>query len=437
MIYCPHCQRPTARETGQCPHCGGNLDAGQASLPVGGIPPAALSPPNSEYEPPPEGEGGVRASGLELAVAPSRSVAAAPLHQAQVAEESGVIEKLAGFPEPESGLVGAARYYFAVKRRIKKLDAEHREAANAAAEALERRRQNLVALGRLAHTSQMSAPGLKPLFDRALVAEGELQGCLRQKEGLERSHDIRRGQLEEELEQVRENSKPVRDRREEALKKLAEAEKKSKGVAVQKKRIDIDLRNRDELIAKRKNEYEASPQGEARQKILAEINALDGDRPALILRRDGLGVYLEEGEEKCEKLRAELGAVEGELKKAVAAEEAVAEKIAALEQSFAQKNQKVAKTVAAERAKAEAAWVTVADEVIASRVSSSAIDPIVQDVAEKKRLADEHALKTNRLERARSTYDKEAYAKGKRNLVLAGAALAALIAGIVALVVLI
>lgn len=468
MIYCPHCQRPTARTSGECPHCGKSLDAGASDrssdskkepqkqaagessavqLEDDAPPPdrssssssssakgdgsgSAARESSSEYEPPPEG---MRGSGLELAIPVGKEGSSAALPHAALVEERAVIEKLANFSKPESGPIGAVRYFFAVRKRIKELDDEHRAETKAAGEAAERRRQNLVALGRRVHADKLGTPDLEPQLNRALVAEGELQGCLRQKEGLQRSYETRRKAVERELEQAREALKPIRDRLAAADKELAEAEKKHKGIAVQKKRIDIELRNRDELLEKRKKELEAVPEGEDRQKILADIKTLEDDRTAMRLKQDGLDVSLDEAEHECQKLRDDRGVVEEELNREKATEEAVAKKIDSLQQSFLERNKNVAGQVAAERAKAEGAWVAVAEEVLAARMSSTAIDVIVEDVGKEKTLEDDHTARAERLERARGTYDREIYAKGKRILVLAGAAAALLIVGIVAL----
>ncbi|MDD5309388.1 MAG: hypothetical protein PHU25_18890 [Deltaproteobacteria bacterium] len=467
MIYCPHCKKPSARETGPCPHCKKDL-SGAAPLRTGGttkdtglrpqaveveleegppldielarvsMPPRAAPRQSPVPAPTPAAQPAMpvvvaRPSlpeddedslpELETVVSVVPPPAAAPARSRADASRDDVA-RVAAFGTPDAGLMGAVRYALRVRARLMELKDAHdkakvdREAAGKDTLAL------FASLGRQAREVRVESGAVTERLSVVEESEKALGATQGRKSEIEAAHHARLRELERQAKAVEVEAEPVHQEEKEGLERLERLRNERRRAETKLKRAEIELRNIFEVIEKRQKDYaDLSLPKDERARLLADIAAHDKQQPPLF--------------EEVKKREAEIAALTGPLAEA---EKAYAEVRVRLEEKMGQvsrirhESNRISREFERETAAVESeigakgdslqkAWATVGRAAYACKEAPEAWKPVIADL--RKALDEEVRMikKVESLAAALDSYDRRVVEKGWR--VMIGAAVVA------------
>jgi hypothetical protein len=444
MIYCPHCKRPSARETGACPHCGQDLVPGQ--------PPAAAEAPAAAGEDAPvfggasfdlEDEVGT----LELehdsipppprvastTVPASRLAAGAALAAPRVVDHATddreEVLRVAGFGSPGYGLLGTLAYGLKVRSRLGALRVERAAAAREAHAAAATRAERLAGLARRAEGLGLTDdPRLERALDAARRHQGGSEDLARRRAGLAEDHREAKGRLLGRRAEIEQAAEPIREEERAAAAALARLENDQRRGEARVRRLRIELRNIQEIIARRQQEY-AAPQRTADEKrrLLAEISEQDRKQPGLVAELNEQEAAVAELAAPVEEAAARLAEIRERLGAALAGIAGIDRELRELDRRFEEDRARLESEVAGGQALARDAWAEVGAALLdgdlpaaLDDVRTPALEAATRERAAGRRLAV--------LELALSAYDAGVVARARLYGLLAAAAVLGLIA---------
>ncbi|MCP4197148.1 MAG: hypothetical protein GY762_08360 [Proteobacteria bacterium] len=338
-----------------------------------------------------------RMSGLELAsYAPT---APQPRGSATKAESKALelaARDMANFGIPDSGFVGSIKYWLRVRRRLKELSAQHEKAVATSQSSTSQMHTLLAELGRNGHAIGIKNEKVVSLISRASIEQGELKGAQRLLQELETEYKAALQPLEADRKIVEAETIPIKEQEKEALDVLEKLVVDRKRIEAKLKRAQIELRNLDELVGKRQENYaEPDKPEEERAKLFSEITAFENKRPALEEQvRAGeeelavLAKPIAEAEAELEKIR---GALSEKLNKI----NFIDTEIKALTASHKEKSNQQAIKTTQQSEKVETAWAVVGETIITEQcdeqelkeLKAKAIGSMDGDTESKKQVA--------------------------------------------------
>lgn len=320
MIYCPSCKKPSAKNTGSCPHCGTVFTQGPTT--PGIATPAAPTEPAGHH---PLRYGGADITmdigtedddgPLELdtdtigspasqrrfasspqsrqmippqhSAAPPSSCAGTPGRGTSLAEthETAPIDQIAQFGKCESGIWGIMKYGFRVKQRLPGLTTEVEYAKQekiAAWEHLETAKANL---GRAAHREKLDDPKLIRMIDKAAKADNRLESVQREEDKLNLEYEKKYSVFGAAMAKIDAELSPLKIA-ELKMQGTFDAVKKEKArLSAKIKRTEIELRNCSDRIMQRQTGYaDLQKPKEERARLLKEISQIDHEQIPLQTR---------------------------------------------------------------------------------------------------------------------------------------------------------
>jgi len=292
VIYCPHCRKPSAKNTGPCPHCGQLLapepppeavpaPEDVSSLDLDGSPGEFEIPTSSEAEsiienalnedvpemvqdaaPSPSdkkashmGEESVDFGDDEVGTLEVQSIAPPPVavHDIRKQEREATemeLQELAGYGKPDEGTVGDVVYAIRVwfrKRELVEMQAEAKNRTEAAGRRLRKARADL---GRAAKKGGFEDDRhLASFWTRLKEAEARLADVSNQRLSKESQHKDKLDALENEARTLEQEIAPVRAEEEAALESLKRLRTDQKRTEARLKRIEIEIRNIEQLVS--------------------------------------------------------------------------------------------------------------------------------------------------------------------------------------------
>jgi hypothetical protein len=459
MIYCANCKKPSARESGLCPHCGKDLEGKtrsvskaprvktEGAMPGGEIDlgddsSSGLELADDSYVPPIEGQApAVSNEGLvpiddegkvldveplegmpELADvdSPAQKETPAPLLREGLVESE--INRVSGFGKPGEGIVAGVKYWLKVRDRHRAILKDIEEANEESESSKNRLAVVRAELGKKGHSLGVATDSIKPLVSSALVADGEFMSIRKRRIGLESDHRDAVHALEQTIRDLEKEAADIRRDETVASLKLDGLKKDHRRVEGQQKRAQIEHRNLLEMIERLQEEYaDLEKPKQERDKLLARISELDKQQPEIIERINAHG-------EDLKKIVVPLGQAEEEAK--VVRDRlfehneritAIRTEKANLNEVFSQADNSVSRQIDVEKEQITAAWAAVGERMIAERLCDG---DDLRDNAHVVKGAVEAAHDASRrvelLLRAMDAYDKGVFTKG-RNVVIAGA----------------
>ncbi len=438
MIYCAHCKKPSARESGPCPHCGQNLTGAQE---VANLEPVQEHSEESarnefefddsssgdlelaadDYQPPIEGQAhippgpvqteksddGPQLQMIESVPPPARPMAASVARDI----EDGEIRHKAAFGSPPEGFMDVIRYGFTVRGRLKILDKEKTKVCEDQTVADERLEVLRAELGREAREFGLTNDAMEHLVSHAAKMDSHLESMMARKAGMasEPQETLRR--LDLTIKELEAQAAPVRVQDEAASLKLDAARTDQKRVDAKVKRAQIELRNTAELIEKKQAEFaDLEKPKEERDALLAQIAELDKKQPEMKSRikahqaeLDELHAPVTEAQAVLDEIRARLGALSERLV-------AIKKEREQLVSIYSQTEGNVAREMDEEKRSIQKAWSAVGERVVAEGVAqdhrlferAKVILTATETSAGLARKVDLHT-------RAADSYDKRAY----------------------------
>ncbi len=472
MIYCVHCKKPSARESGVCPHCGKDLKGKPRSAREAPVVKSERAMPAADID-----LGDASGSGLELAtdsymppVKDQAPAAAAKTGKGLIPIDDGgkaleteslegvpeladvdnsappkpltpslreglddsEINRISGFGKPGEGIVAGVKYWLKVRERHQAI-LKDIEGAREESESSKNRLAAVQAeLGKKGHSLGVTTDSIKNLVSSALVADGEFMSVRKRRIGLESDHRDSVRALEQTIRDLEKETAEVRRDETAASLRLDGLKKDHRRVEGQQKRAQIEHRNLVEMIERHQEEYaDLEKPKQERDGLLARISELDRQQPAIVERMNAHGealkklvVPLTQAEEEAKVVRDRLFEFTERIA-AVRAEKADLNKV------FSQADGSVSRQIDAERGQITAAWAAVGERMIAERLcDGDNLRDNAQVVVGAMEAAHDVSRKVELLVRAMDAYDKGVFIKG-RNVVIAGAiGLAMLIAAL-------
>jgi hypothetical protein len=471
MLKCPQCLQLRDDGDTPCPHCG-EVPYGIRNRPSQRIADAATPAPREERSK--LGYGGeeidfgdVSTTGLDLAgdddaptapvlrpvqpslpalkleptpgsQRPARTAASPLAPPVHLAMEDAEAKRLADYGDPGPGPFGAVKYWWRVSMRRAELGRRRAEAAGALAGLEVDQTARLAALGRAAEAEHPSDSEPRAGLVRAAgAAQARRDEEAHVSAAVVSEREKRLGDLRVRLTGLQTEIGPIAEAAAGAGRRLDELKTEARRTEAAMKRAEIERRNVVELIAKRQEGFaDLSRSAEERNRLLAEIAALDKQNPALNARID--------------EARAKLEAFAAPVAEAEADHETAGRLLAEkkkLADDVEEKLEEAALELEAERARSgvrfqaadrevEKAWAMVGENVLPT-VERSGVGPLAGmagAAAEISVRVDEASQRLALLERAFSSYDGDVFARG-RTLAIVGGALGLVILTILIVVV--
>lgn len=356
MRYCPHCRKPTAKQEGDCPHCGEDLNTkssgaitggsgayeemggmalleeeGGASLELdtGYMPtpsPSAVDQFTPVPTPPPSGIGaeidlgGPMASPSTPPPASVSSVHGIPVLPSFTQDDEPLdfdpeeIAEVAKFGPVPGGLVETIKYSFLVKSRVAELKDDASRLESSLEQARKDLKDELVRLGERARVA-----GFKSKLSDTLMAE--VEAADRDAESAQdaiaterRRHRAAVEEIEEKLEALRKKMEGPRLRESKLAGELAAREESRRQLEQRLKRIEIEIRNSDGAIARAREASAAEEEGQdlaALEKLAQEAQE---KLPKLQSQRQQFRAQNAQLDEPIEELRAAVETVRDQLR---------------------------------------------------------------------------------------------------------------------------
>lgn len=431
MIYCPACKKPSARNTGNCPHCGFQFKRSRETDILQpetgpGVSPSPKGIPfgdaNIELE---DGDNDTDAP-LDLALedtgtSPFDTPTAnngAPLrmnpmppgkrgHLENETEDAAVVSEIAGFGVCGSGMIEVMKYGLRVYQRLPGL----REETEAAGKEKDSCWQLLEAakarLGRRAANLPAKEARFEKLVAKAANADGKLANVQREEETVNRHFDEKlagvTGRLhiaESEMAPVSEEALRTRNHHEQMLKERARVNAKIK-------RTEIELRNVRERIEQKQSVYANLKQPrEDRARILQEITELDHRQAPLLHRLSIEQKELEATETPFEAISTQLTRITGQLEKYEQHTSQIKSEKMQLESERQSALDAIHSKARGESEHAQSAWASVGELVYVNKMMDASALAEVHSAAETFFQAQK---KLSLHEAALDSYDKNSY----------------------------
>ncbi len=452
MIYCPHCNRPSARKDGPCPHCKGDLSGKKVpKKPAEGAKPAPKATPasgsgievgadasestiggasglelDSGYTS--EGDAASATSGLSLqSIAPPPG-ARAEAEGVEKKTDEMAVKDASGYGRAGAGIVGGVKYWLRVRKRQVELEASILEAEKEVNKGASTARDVCAVLGKKAHEAGIQDKKLKPLMSAALLAQGELEGTRRKRESMVNEHQGTLAPLEAQLKTVEAEAVPLRQNEAVAVEAQTKQAGVVKGVQVQLKRVEIELRNIEGIMEKKRAEQQKENLPEAdKAKLETDISALEARKPPLLEQVQTLRGELETASAPMAELDARLTEAKSQMADKQARIDNLKSEVKRLANQFLSAQGNVSREVEGESGKVEGAWAAVGETVVRLKINN----PAFGDDFKKAGVAMvSEQEKKNRLELLRlaiDSYDSGVVESAKKTVLLAGVVAAAIV----------
>jgi predicted nucleic acid-binding Zn-ribbon protein len=359
--------------------------------------------------------------------------AEAPIPSAEIDELE--IRDAARFGKPDSGPIGALKYWWLVYNRLKELDEESKKAIKSSGIADAARLEAQAALGRKGQKASLDSKKIADLISKSMVAEGELKGMQRRHRGMADEHAAKIEPLEKKSAEIEEAAEPIRIRMDTIRGELKELSTARAQIDTKKKRAEIELRNIDELIKKRQEAYaDTEKPPEERKKLLGEISEIDKKRPAIMEQ-------LEECDNQIAKLVDPITKIESSLTVERRAYGAEMEKVEALNREISQLTKKhssasgaISGQIDIAGEKVEEAWAAAGAQIVKERCSDDELEDFPKKTVAAMKAASNAKRKVMVLDRCKEAYNFETVSLAKK--IAIGAAAAVVILLVVLMVVL-
>jgi chromosome segregation ATPase len=307
-----------------------------------------------------------RMSGLELAsYAPSAPQSQTSGTKAQARAQELAALDMANFGTPDPGFVGAIKYWLRVRRRLKDLTAQYDQAMSASESATNEKQTLLAELGRKGHAVGIKDKQVVSLISRATIEEGELRGAERRLSELDTEYKTALKPLEAKLKDAEAEAEPIKQQEKEALGVQEKLFNDRNRIEAKLKRAQIEIRNLDELVAKRQGVY-ANPETseEERAKLFQEMNEFENKRPpmeeSVRLCQEDLAVLAK----PIAEAEMELGKIRGVLSEKLNKINSLNAEIKDLSASYKEKTNQQARKTKAQSEKVELAWTAAGEAII-------------------------------------------------------------------------
>ncbi|MBN2342860.1 MAG: hypothetical protein JXX29_18075 [Deltaproteobacteria bacterium] len=471
MIYCPKCKKPSAKNSGNCPHCGTSLDGsspsaakgrvnlsgptlpqGHEELRYGGadidmdigaetddlpleLDTGDIAPPASY---PPAATPQSRQSTARRQPGPARvaaaSVAAAPPGSSMAeVDEAAKVADIAQFGKVETGVLGIMKYGLRVKQRLPVLAAENETTQSEKKIAWDALEAAKAALGRAAHREKIADkaddPKLARIVANAQKADGRLEEVQREEDKINLEFEKKYQVVDSARAEVEAAMEPFKI---EELKTQTAFEqiKKEKGRLTAKvKRTEIELRNIRELIEKKQTAYaDLQRPKEERSRLLKEIAEQDNKQVPLQNR-------LKTEQQELDAIRAPFDAIQHKLQSVQQNLGGYNEKLVALNKQHRdlEKEQENALNGVHSKAEGESkhaqeAWASVGEIVYVNKlIQGDAMSAAANTLNTKTNAFFAAQEKAALYEQALTSYNKGAFEQAKKYWMVAAALAAILI----------
>ncbi len=379
------------------------------------------------------GPGELSGLSLESLLPPSMGAGPAGADLPKQEIDSATVSETARFGAPDKGVVGALKYWIRVRARLKELIQEYDTAVGDCSSAITRKAEYCARLGRKGQEIGLEGEILTPLISKAAIAQGELKGTERRHSSLADEHKAKIEPIEKERDKVDAEAAPLRKKKSLANEELKRQYTERKGIEVRLKRAEIEMRNVDDLIAKKQEKYGLPDcPKEERDELLKDISAIDKRRPGILEQikacegeMEKLAGPIEKAESVLEQIEEVLDAKQGRI-------DELQSQINASQASYSQAEGAVAQKMENESEKVETAWTEVGERIVVERRSEPGLKELSNLTIGALTAADEAQQKVEVLSRAQNAYDNNVV---KRAKIIVGAVVGGVVLIIVALAV--
>ncbi len=453
MIYCPHCRKPSSRNTGPCPHCGKELapapapgpvteradavdlvpsDPGELDLTPGKSSPQeeADLPQIVEDGPVPARSEGLHGSGEEtidfgddgavLEVAslppPPQVTDTARLDEMEATDRE--IDSLAAFGRPKDGPAGNALYAIRVWMRRRELLELHREADARVEAATQKLKKSYADLGQAAARSGFEDDRhLAPFLANVKLAEtrrNEIQG---QRSDMESENRGRLSGLETEAKAIEEALAPVRTDESAALEALKILRTDQKRTEARLKRAEIELRNIEQILVQSRAKLQSPSLPVAEKtRLQSQMDEQEERKPALEEEIRGQRSELERFEKPVAEAESRLAQVRQHIAENMGQVSLKRQEASSLAVSLSKELGSFEEQLRQAEGSVEETWAGVGEKFYKLNYAVPDLEDMRVFILRAGAESRQARKRADLIEQAMKRYDRDAYAKG-RNIV--------------------
>ncbi|MBN2804479.1 MAG: hypothetical protein JXR91_15395 [Deltaproteobacteria bacterium] len=474
MIYCPHCKKPSAGTSTNCPHCGKPFKnvSSAAPLATGLGHPQKSKPANSTQAYNASNQFGAdiefnddtgESDNLQLETvdtsrqSDSFSNTTAPSHEKPLdtdysspppsdsskstAVTTGALalsaKKIAGFGEPEKGLIGTLKYGYTVYKRLDSLREELAAVSKEKEEAWEDLDVSKATLGRAAYSYNVDDATVARLIKKALVLDKKLDEIKRETDSINEKFNEQIEKINVAVSGVKEEMKPYKIKEIKLQTAFDLANTNLKRASAMVKRREIELRNIKELIEKRQKDYsDLEKPKEERARLLKDIADLDNKHIPILSSLKDEQKELDSLKTPFEEAKTALG----ENRDILASKNEIIHNFnnqkAALQKELEITVDAITQKAKGESVEIQKAWSAVGERVFVNKLfTSQSVKAVAIEVNDKSQKFIAAQTKEQQYQLAVDSYDKEQYELAQKYAKLGAAAIAVIIILIVVLAV--
>lgn len=445
MKYCPHCKRPSAKESGPCPHCGKPLDKlpSELSSSVGEGAPysstnlASAVGGSSKIAEDNEILSIDKVDSLELALdirelkreEKERIKESSPqlLQEINIKEEAW---KLANYGVVESGFFKAIKYFFRVLLRKRELRRELLKYNQKRGEVEKGYFNTAKELGKQVYETGPKGLAFEELYNKIQQLKEELskeEGVLKEEE---EEFLKAKAEVENKIKGIMAKEKPLIEKKGEVKGKIVEKNKERKNYEMMIKRLEIEIRNFETMIKEEERKIDSPQFQNNRDEIVLKINELREKIAIKEGEKEKFKVQYEALEKPIIELERELAVVEGELAKLSGERDLLNMELNKLSKVYEGKLKSLSERAHKITSEIETIYFNIGERFIEHYPDFKGLTQLIEVVKTKKEELQKITKEIQIYETALVLYDKEEYKRGIINI-------GSIILGIVVLIVII
>jgi hypothetical protein len=375
-------------------------------------------------------EGGV--SGLDIAsiAPPAPSQIEEPETPKKQEQDDFQVRELAGFGIPQSGVVGALKYWLKVRKRLDALAGEYDQAVDRCRSVLEKKRESCAELGRQAGIIGFDDDSVAPFISKAVAAQDELSGRERQRLNSASEDKAKIEPIDVKIKFVESEAAPFYEQEKQALEEQRKVVAARKRIEVKKSDAEKEIKTIDEQIEKLQLEFsDLTRPKEERDRLLKEIALIDRKRHPFLKQADEFEKELSVLDGPLEKVDSKLKEVRGFLNAKLDEIRGLTAEKNKLLREFNKRENDAQRQLEEEASKVDLAWAAVGEKIVETRCREHRLEKLQSKALASISDADQAENKVALISKARDSYDKETVERAKR----AATIIAAVVGGLIIL----
>lgn len=319
MIYCPHCNKPSIKDSGPCPHCGKDLNKTQKQLIEDEK--KSIKPSEQIFSYPEDDELAIGPS-LELAEVEKtdeQQKAKSQKEKIKITEEE--IRRIANYGNIPNNFFKVILYSFNVKKRKGELRKQLNEKEERLVNVKDKYIEQTAELGKNIKNKGFKNPRAAAMLKEIETLEGQFSNTSDiHKEEEEKYLSIKK-EYSQKINEIEKNMEPIKANERDAASRLKVKQTERRNVEMKLKRVEIEKRNIEKFLKEKENKLMKPEPGEDIEKLRLDIKDYEsklvqknGEQEALQVEMRQYDAPIADLEKELAGVQAKIAELDGEKK---------------------------------------------------------------------------------------------------------------------------